>query len=79
MKVYIVYRVGIHIQGLVGVFSTASRALNAIKKAIAKERDKYHDFCLLETTLNKHIDADESALAHTLREPTLEGFQRFTR
>lgn len=52
MKVWIVTRWGVNVQGIVGVFSSEERALDAQKTAKLEEPDNYHRFNVDEYELD---------------------------
>ena len=53
MKLYIVERMGVYSQGIVGVFSTPEIAEQAMLRAKERESDNYHTFDITEMELNE--------------------------
>lgn len=53
MKLYIVVRHGVYMQGIYGVYDTHGKALVGAREAKSKERDDYHTFKIEEAELNK--------------------------
>ncbi len=47
-KVYIGYRQGIYMQGIVAVSDTPEGALSYTKEVMRRENDSYHSFCVSE-------------------------------
>jgi hypothetical protein len=52
MKLYIVVRYGIYMQGIFGVFDTQGSAIEAANTAFEAEKDNYHSFHVESITLN---------------------------
>lgn len=52
MKLWIVTRHGVYMQGVVGVYSTIDAARAGLREAKDKESDDYHDFRITETRLD---------------------------
>lgn len=60
MKLYLVYRQGVYMQGIVGVFSSMDLAEDARHAAKKRERDDYHSFEIEEFTLDEVEKLDVS-------------------
>lgn len=52
MKLFLVFRQGVNMQGIVGIFDTKELAVIAAGTAKSKERDNYHTFEIEEFNLN---------------------------
>lgn len=53
MKIYVVIRRGVYLQGIVGVFDNEEKATSAMNLCKKHEPDNYHSFSIIETELNK--------------------------
>lgn len=53
MKLYIVVRSGVYLQGIYGIYDSIEKAKTAKVNAKSKENDNYHDFEIYETILDK--------------------------
>jgi len=58
MKVYMVYRQGVYMQGVVGIYSTLLKANDAIIKARGEEPDSYHSFDINIVELDKYVSLE---------------------
>lgn len=56
MKLYMVIRSGIYMQGVVGIFSTHELADKAMCNAKAKEKDDYHGFDIEKIEVDREAD-----------------------
>jgi len=54
MKVYLVLRMGVYIQGIVGIYDTYIYARDAAFKAKEMETDSYHSFIIHTQELNNY-------------------------
>lgn len=61
MTLYLVYRRGMYMQGIGGVFSTRDAALAVIDRLRQEESDCYHSFHLAEVPLNALVRVGEPA------------------
>ena len=52
MGYFVVYRKGINMQGIYGIFTTEERAIDAMAQAKENEPDSYHDFGYVEKELD---------------------------
>ena len=57
---YIVERMGIHPQGIFGVFDRLDLALRLAEKVKAKEKDNYHSFYVTAVRLNEILQFKDS-------------------
>jgi len=51
--VYVVYREGVYMQGMVGVYDDFEASQTGAIEAIRKEGDDYHTMCVVKMTLNQ--------------------------
>ena len=58
MKVFVIVRYGIYMQGIFGVYSTKDEALIAARLYISNEYDDYHAFEVIEYEMDKIYDED---------------------
>ena len=50
---YVVYKEGVYIQGIIGIFEDKVNAKDEAIKAMELERDDYHTMVVVEIPLNK--------------------------
>ena len=55
MKVYLVLKMGIYMQGIVGIYNTYEYAIDAAIKAKEMETDNYHSFVIYTQELNNYV------------------------
>jgi hypothetical protein len=59
-KIYIGYRLGVYMQGLVAVSGNAETALMLTKEAMRLEKDSYHTFVVVEVPFNSIFSEEET-------------------
>ncbi|MCK5609252.1 hypothetical protein KAR91_45680 [Candidatus Pacearchaeota archaeon] len=56
---YIVYREGVYMQGIIGLFEDKENAKDAAIKAMGSEKDDYHRMMVIEMPLNDSCILDD--------------------
>ena len=59
MKVFLLIRSGVYMQGVFGVYSTMLKAAKAKNKYIEEEEDDYHDFTIVEMYIDETNDTNK--------------------
>ena len=57
-NIYVIIKEGVYMQGVFGVHSTKSKALNTAKKYITDEPDDYHTFTVMKIEIDKIHNRD---------------------
>ena len=63
MKIYIVFKEGVYLQDVIGVFDDVALACQAMFAASSKEPDNYHHFFISTGELNQRFDIDNEVFS----------------
>jgi len=64
MEIYIVVRLGVYMQGIFGVYSSLKLAKEAKVKAKELEPDDYHNFYIMQYTLDNNEEISKESDYH---------------